>query len=221
MLQATTFQFLTDLSANNHKTWFDANKERYTKAKDNIEQIVSQLLVEMAAYEPALANVTAKDCIMRIFKDVRFAKDKTPYKTNFGAAFSKGGKNFTGAGYYLHLEPNGKSFLGGGVWMPQPDVLKKVRQEIDYNYEEFLGIINNPAFKATYPTIDGEKLKKPPKEYTPDNPAIEYLKLKSFTTFHSIKNDNVLMEQGAVKWIAQTFETMQPFIRFLNRAVEG
>ncbi len=122
-----------------------------------------------------------------------------------------------GAGYYLHIEP-GKSFIGGGMWQPEAPMLKAVRQEIDYNFKEFEGIINNKAFKKLYKHVDGDKLVKNPQGYSEDNPAIEYLKLKSFTVGTPI-DDADLTKKGLAKKIITAYDTMKPFVDFLNRAV--
>jgi uncharacterized protein (TIGR02453 family) len=125
-----------------------------------------------------------------------------------------------GAGFYFHLEPNGKSFIGGGMWMPEAPILKNIRQEIDYNFDEFKQIIEEKNFKKFYPSIEGESLKKAPKEYTPENPAIEYLKKKSFTVGYNIKNDVDLLDKKLVQDLEKKLVVMQPFIDFLNRAMD-
>src|SRR4051812_13218438 len=119
MLHAATFSFIEKLAKNNNKPWFDEHRNDYAAAKEDFESLVAEVLNGLAANEPAFKEQKAKDCIFRIFRDVRFSKDKTPYKAHFGAFFSKGGRKFPGAGYYLHLEPGGKSFAGGGLWVPE------------------------------------------------------------------------------------------------------
>lgn len=218
MLLPSTLSFLSDLAANNNKPWFDANRGRYAEAKTDFEIFVGGILKTLAKTEPAFAEQHAKDCIFRIFRDVRFAKDKSPYKANFGAFFAKGGKKDTGAGYYIHIEP-GKGFAGGGLWMPEPPVLKAVRQEIDYNFDEFKNIINDKKFKKYFKTIEGESAKKAPQGYTEDNPAISYLKMKSFTT-HTPVADKDITSKSFSKQVTDSFETMKPFIDFLNRGME-
>jgi uncharacterized protein (TIGR02453 family) len=155
---------------------------------------------------------------MRIFRDVRFSKDKTPYKTNFGAGFSKGGRKSPLGGYYLHIEPGGKCFAGGGMWQPEPAMLKAVRQEIDYNLDEFNDIIGGKKFKKLFPELQGDQLKKLPQGYTEDNPALEYLKMKSFIVSTNF-GDEEMTQKNIVKNITGVFDTMKPFIDFLNRAV--
>jgi uncharacterized protein (TIGR02453 family) len=219
MLQTTTLDFLRQLKENNDKGWFDDHRKDYEAAKADFEQFVGALMKELVVLEPELANQKAKDCIHRIFRDVRFSKDKSPYKSNFGAVFSRGGRKWSGAVYYLHLEP-GAIFAGGGLWMPEPPVLKAVRQEIDYNFKEFEGILKNKDFRKAFPKLDGDSLQKPPQGYEADNPAIDYLKMKSFTVGSQMK-DEALTGKDAVKKTAGIFTTLRPLVDFLNRPVLG
>ncbi len=160
-----------------------------------------------------------KQCIFRLNRDVRFSKNKDPYKTNFGASFSKGAKKIQTAGYYFHLEP-GENFVGGGLWMPMAPDLNKVRQEIDYCFKEFSSILKKPNFKTTYGDMDNSmKLVRPPKGFEIDNPALEYLKLKSFVVTRSIK-DTELTDKQLVKNVVKDFKTIAPLVHFLNRAIE-
>ena len=218
MLQPETITFLKLLAKNNNKPWFDKHRDDYAAAKENFESVVDELLGGLAKADPAFKEQKAKDCVFRIFRDVRFSKDKTPYKPNFGAFFSRGGRKFPGAGYYLHLEPGGKSFAGGGLWMPEAPILKAVRQEVDYDFKEFKGIIDNKKFKSLFKKIEGEQLKTLPQGYTEDNPAIAYLKLKSFTVMHNLPDES-LSGKDLVKKTGEVFTTMRPFIDFLNRAI--
>ena len=218
MLQATTVTFLGKLSKNNNKPWFDKHRDDYQAAKEDYEVFVTEILAGLSTIEPAFKEQQAKDCIFRIFRDVRFSKDKTPYKAHFGAFFSKGGRKFPGAGFYFHLEPGGKSFAGGGLWVPEAPLLKAVRQEIDYNFDEFSTIIGNKKFKTLFKEINGEQLKTLPQGYTADNPAIEYLKMKSYTVSCNIPDADIL-GKVVVRKTMDVFTTMQPFINFLNRSL--
>ncbi len=217
MLQKSSIQFLSQLAENNNKPWFDAHKDEYLKVKEDFEALVTSVLAGLTEMDQVFVDRKAKDCIMRIYRDVRFSKDKSPYKTNLGAGFGMGGGKNTGAGYYLHIQP-GKSFAGGGMWQPEGPALKAIRQEIDYNFEEFSNIVDNKKFKKLFTQIDGEKLVKVPKGYAEDNPAIEYLKLKSFTVGTAI-SDKDITGKNAVGIIMEAFSTMKPFVDFLNRAV--
>jgi uncharacterized protein (TIGR02453 family) len=161
--------------------------------------------------------------MFRINRDVRFSKDKSPYKNNFGASMNKGGKQSVNtAGYYFHFQP-GRSFAGGGIWMPAPDDLKKIRQEIDYNYADFKKIISSKKFKTVYGDLSTDKefkLSRIPKGYEQSNPAAEYLKLKSFITMISLK-DTDLTSPDLVKQTVTAFAALQPLIEFINRSLEG
>lgn len=220
MLQAATLEFLTDLDQNNNKPWFDANRKRYEAAKKDFEQFVGALLEANLEQLPELEGRKAKDCIFRIFKDVRFSKDKTPYKNNFGAGFGKGEKSAHGAGFYLHLQPGGNSFMGGGIWQPEAMHLKAIRQEIDYNLKEFKSIVESPSFKKTFKGLDTtDKLKKKPQGYEEDNPAIEYLKLKSFTAGARL-TDKELLSKNSIARITDIVAEMKPLVSFMNRAID-
>jgi uncharacterized protein (TIGR02453 family) len=219
MLNQQTLKFIKDLVAHNNKAWFDANKERYLQAKDDFEIFITGLLKKLAVLEPALADQKAGDFIYRIYRDVRFSKDKTPYKGHFGAYFSRGGRSYPGAGYYIHIEPGGKSFIGGGLWMPEPSLLKSVRQEIDYNFKEFEQIVKGKKFAKTFGEINGEKLKKFPAGYDAENPAIEYLKMKSFTAGHHL-DDEELTQKNFTSKAAEVFAVIKPLVDFLNRPLD-
>lgn len=218
MLQKSTLQFLRDLAAHNDKSWFDEHRDAYQIAKADMEQFVDALLLALIPMEPALAGQKGKDAIYRIFRDVRFSKDKTPYKNHFGAFFTRGGRKWAGAGYYVHIEP-GAVFAGGGLWMPQGALLKATRQEIDYSFEEFQGILKEKSFAKYFKQIEGESLRKPPQGYEADNPAIEYLKKKSFTVGTKI-DEELLTSKKAIPELVKIFSAMHPLILFLNRGVE-
>lgn len=215
MLQKNTLKFLKDLKEHNTKEWMDEHRKIYETAKQDYESFVGSLIPILAKYEPAIGDLTPKQCTFRINRDIRFSQDKSPYKTNFGAAFSRQGKKLPDAGYYFHLEP-GQSFVGGGIWMPDGPLLKKIRQEIDYNFSEFERIVTAKSFKKMFGEIDGEKLKKAPQGYDESNPAIEYLKLKSFTVGTSIP-DKELTSSSLLNTCEKVFGEMKPFIDFLNQ----
>lgn len=219
MLQPATIAFLQQLAANNNKAWFDAYRDEYLIAKEDFEKFISALLEKLVAIEPAFRDQKAKDCVFRIFRDVRFSKDKTPYKAHFGAYLSKGGRKYEGGGYYIHVEPGGKSFAGGGLWMPEPSLLKKVRQEIDYNFDEFKSILQEKSFKKYFSRLEGEQLKTLPQGYAADNPAIEFLKMKSFTVGHNFDDKEIASHTFLTKSV-NVFTAMRPLVEFLNRAMD-
>jgi uncharacterized protein (TIGR02453 family) len=219
MITKDSMQFLDDLRENNNKVWFDTNRKRYEAMKADYLGLAQRLLDALKPHDIGLELVTAKECIFRINKDIRFSKDKSPYKTNLGIALHPGGKRMNSAAYYLHLE-RGHSFIGGGLWMPEAALLGKVRKEINYFYDDLLAILNDKTFKSTYGDLSTEdgKLSRPPKGYEIDNPAIEYLKLKSFTVGKSIKDADIINPKYFDQVVAD-FITLKPLLGFINRGL--
>lgn len=211
------FNFLSELARNNNKEWFDLHRKDYEEVKLTIKLFTQNLIQEIATFDRDIAHLEAKDCLFRINRDVRFSKNKAPYKTNLGIYLSPDGKKGIKSGYYVHLEPGNAAFAGG-IYAPDATALKKIRQEIDYNFKGFKSIILQANFKKTFGTVSGERLKKAPKDYPTDHPAIEYLKLKSFTVWHPVA-DHQFSEKDIVKNAAKTFKIMYPFHQFLNEAV--
>ncbi|RYY57753.1 MAG: DUF2461 domain-containing protein [Chitinophagaceae bacterium] len=221
MFQPNTIKFLRALAKNNNKPWMDANRGAFETAKADYAGFIQQAIDAFGKKEPKIANLVAKDCMFRINRDIRFAKDKSPYKTNLGASINQGGKKSPAAGYYFHLQP-GQSFTGGGVWMPEPADLKKIRQEIDYNLKEFNSIVTSKSFRKVYGELasgDEYKLSRVPKGYEPDNPGAEYIKLKSFLGTLSL-TDAQLTDKSLLKTTVNAFEALKPLVDFLNQAME-
>jgi uncharacterized protein (TIGR02453 family) len=221
MLQSSTLNYIRKLSKNNNKTWFEENRLLFNNAKDDFEKLVQHILTEFGKIDEDIAPLQSKDCIFRQYRDVRFSKDKTPYKQHMGASFDRGGKKSGFAGYYLHMEPGNRSMAGGGIWMPEAAALKKIRQEIDYNWDEFKSIIDEPNFRRTYGDLEqGEyKLSREPKGYEKDNPAIEYLKLKSLVATQRI-TDEELVSEGVQQKIINALTALMPLVKFINRSLE-
>ncbi|RTL49981.1 MAG: TIGR02453 family protein [Sphingobacteriales bacterium] len=222
MLQLSTLRFLQHLAKHNNKEWFNKNRVKYDAARADFIAFTTQILSGFSKVEPDLLPLHPKDCIFRINRDVRFSTNKSPYKTNMGAAFSKGGKKSILAGYYFHLEP-GKSFVGGGLWMPEKEVIQKVRQEIDYCWDEWESLIKAKPFRQQYGDLSREEgmfLQREPKGYNKDNPAIAYLKLKSWIATKPLSDED-LTNKVLLQKVIRAFEALQPVIHFLNRAIEG
>jgi len=221
MLTSATLKFLKNLKKNNNKPWFDVHRSEYEDAKNDFEHFIQAVINRHAKNDSDLKELIAKKCMFRINRDIRFSKDKSPYKTNFGASMDKGGKKSGLAGYYFHLEP-AKSFLGGGLWMPQPEALKKVRQEIDYCYHEFQKIMSVKKFKVVFGELytgEGVQLAKVPQGFEKENPAAPFLKFKSWLVISDIK-DADLTAKNLVSRTVEAFSLMQPFIKFLNRPLD-
>lgn len=221
MLQTTTIKFLKDLKKNNNKPWFDANRGKYEDAKKDFGEFIQSVIDRHSKNDGSIKELKAKDCLFRINRDIRFSKDKTPYKTNMGASINRGGKKSIFAGYYFHLEP-GESFAGGGIWIPMPPELKKVRQEIDYNLDEFKKIITSKKFRSVYGELyKGEdvSLSKVPQGFEKDNPAGDYLKLKSFLAMKKFKEADIA-SKDLEKQVLEAFNALQPLVEFINKALE-
>lgn len=218
MIQRSTLSFLKDLKKNNNKVWFDKNKPRYEEAKKNMEMLVEAFLVKLAAADKRYSKLKAKNCVFRIYRDVRFSPDKTPYKTHLGAGISPGGKKVHEAGYYLHIEA-GKSFLAGGIWLPDKDMLKKIRQEIVYNGKKIHKILDDKTFKKYYGALDKEyKLSRPPKGYDKAHPDIELLKYNSYIVWHKF-NDKDATSASFIKELEKGARILKPMLDFLDEAV--
>lgn len=220
MLQASTLTFLSQLHKNNNKPWFEANRKKYENAKADFLQLVEKSIHVIGEFDNTITPLEPKKCIFRINRDVRFSKDKSPYKNNMGASLNKGGKKIQNAGYYLHVEPN-NSFIAGGIYMPMPPELNKVRQEIDYNYKEWKAIVEGKMFKKTFANgVEGiASLQRPPKGYYETNPAIHYLKMKSYIVSVALKNEE-LTDKKLIKKIETICKQIKPMLNFLNDAIE-
>ncbi|WP_228457577.1 MULTISPECIES: DUF2461 domain-containing protein [Chryseobacterium] len=218
MMSATispkVFDFLNQLTVNNNREWFTENKNLYTESQENVIAFLEDLIKEMSGFDEELGKIDAKKSLFRIYRDTRFSKDKIPYKTNFGASLGMG-KGSQKGGYYLHLEP-GKSFIAGGIYMPESSVLKELRKEISLYGEDFLKVINNKEFKKYFQDLDqDDKLKKIPQGFEKEDPMREYLKLKSFIVVYNLKDEEVF-DKNAVKNLAKIFKVMKPLNDFLN-----
>jgi uncharacterized protein (TIGR02453 family) len=210
--------FLSELSLNNNKEWFHGNKQKYLKAKDEFEILVNLLLAEISTFDKKVSGVQAKDCIFRIYRDIRFSPDKTPYKTNFGAYMVRGGRKSGFAGYYFHIEPK-NLFLAGGIYMPPPNVLKAIRDDIYNNIEEFKEIINQQKFREHFGAITGSKLTSAPKGFPKGFEDIDLLKFKDYNVVKELTTKDI-SNSDFIKTASEVFEAMVPLNKFLNHAVE-
>jgi uncharacterized protein (TIGR02453 family) len=218
MINAETLNFIKDVADNNDRDWFAANKDRYEAARADVLGFIEELIPLLAATDPTFSiDTPAKKCLMRIYRDVRFSKNKDPYKNNYGISLNVKSNGVPNPEYYLHLQP-GKSFFGVGFWMPEAPVLKKIREEIDYNTEEFLEIINADSFNKTFSLSKEDSLKNAPKGYEIDHPQIDLLKLKSFIAIYPF-TDKEILNTGILNKLKSAFENIQPFVLFLRNAV--
>lgn len=209
--------FLQDLKENNNREWFHDNKNRYLLAKDEFEAFIEDLLPGMSVIDKGLLGLEPKKCVFRIYRDVRFSKDKAPYKTNMGAAMTKGGRKSPCATYYVHVEP-GSAFAGGGIWMPQGPALKAMRQEVYYNADEFKKIIDTAGFNKYFGEMMGDKLKRPPRDFPADFPDIELLKYKNYVVGHNM-DDSIITDDSFSNYLLGVFKALYPYNAFINRAL--
>ena len=204
-----TLDYLLDLRFNNNKPWFDENRERYQHALANFEALVADILRQFAPVED-LGDTTVKECLFRINRDIRFTKDKTPYKSHLSAHIGKGGRKGSGRSYYVHVEPGG-SFIAGGVYAPEPEQLKRIRAAIAADNGKKLNVIlAKKDFKRYFGKLDGEALKTAPKGYDSDHPAIDLLKHKQFVAFHKLDDEDVLKDDFAAHVIT-VCKALKPF----------
>jgi len=217
IIEKPTLAFLKDLRKNNNRDWFKTNKPRYEEAKDNVEGFLDALIQKVAKWDPSIGHHTGKSVMFRIYRDVRFSKDKSPYKTHFGAHISGAEKKsdiHSRAGYYIHIGA-GDSMIAGGAYMPQGPWIKNIRAAIDTNPAELKKILNKKAFKDTFGEIEGDKLKTAPKGYPKDHPEIELLRHKSFHVAHGCSDKEVL-DIGFVNHAVKVCKTLYPFDEWLN-----
>jgi uncharacterized protein (TIGR02453 family) len=216
MLQKSTLDFLRKLKKNNKREWFNANKQLYEDAKYDFEKFAGDMIDVICKFDKSLMGLDPKDCMFRIYRDVRFSKDKSPYKKNMGAVMYEGGRNSTKAGYYFHLAPGG-CFFAGGMHMPGPDQLLLIRQAIYGRFKEFQKILNDKEYKKYFDGIEGEKLKTAPKGFPKDHPSTEYLKYKGFIAYSEIEDTKVL-SKSFTDIASKVFKAMKPLLDFLNKS---
>jgi len=212
--------FLKELKANNNREWFAAHKDSYLEAKKNFEELVTILIPKLGEFDEEVKYLTPSECIYRIYRDVRFSPDKSPYKTYFGAYMAPcGGRKSILGGYYVHLEA-GSCMLGGGIYCPEPDALKKIRLSVYENYDELEEILNDPQFVSVFGKMySDESLKKAPAGFPADFKGMEYLKFKHFLASHFLTDSAVLKEDLTV-YAPKVFKALRPFNRFFNEVLE-
>jgi uncharacterized protein (TIGR02453 family) len=220
MLSKETLQFLEDLKANNNRDWFLDNKKRYEIFKKDYHKLVSDFLDAMKPLDASLEMLEIKNCTFRINRDIRFSKDKSPYKAHLGVWLSAGAKGQNRSGYYVHIE-KGSSFIAGGFYSPEAEDLKKVRKEIAFFHDDLDAILNDKNFKKEFGNLDfneSNALKNPPRGYEKEHPAIEFLKLKSFTASQKFDIAEVT-KKDFVAVMSQKLIALKPFNEFINRAL--
>ena len=214
-------EFLTELKDNNNKAWFDAHKSQYLEAKSEFEAAVQQFIDGMVKVDPSVAGLTVKDCVYRIYRDVRFSNDKTPYKTHMGAFLCPHGRNSNYAGYYMHIEAHGSDYIGGhilaaGSYMPTPKQLESIRTEILDNSEEFMATISDAK---GFVMENNSKLQRVPKGFPADFKYADMLKYKDYSIYKTLSDRDILAPDFIGRVVADLSLTV-PFITTLNKAID-
>ena len=214
----TVFDFLSLLEENNDRDWFHKNKNLYQAALKNVQDFAAKLIAEITSFDSSVGNLEAKDTIFRIYRDVRFSSDKSPYKTHFGVFIAPNGKKSNDAGYYLHLQ-NNMSILGGGLWCPENALLKKIREEIYYAPEDLVQILENKQFKSTFgKLVSLENLKRPPKGYGTEFEHIQLLQYRHYTVEKKVSNKEIF-DDKFLELSIETFKTMFPMVDYFNKII--
>lgn len=213
-----SLEFLKGLEKNNNREWFQANRKKYEAARTEILAFVELLAAGIGKFDPELGPVDPKRALFRINRDIRFSLDKSPYKTNFGAFLARGGKKSGFAGYYFHIEPGG-CFIAGGIYHPEPEILKKVRQEIFENPEEFQEIISGKTFREYFGELYDDRLKTPPRGFPRDFAQIDLLRYKSYIVSRDLP-ESLLEGEGLLKETLRGMRLAYPLVRFINYALE-
>jgi uncharacterized protein (TIGR02453 family) len=218
MLAKETLDFLKKLDKNNNRFWFQANKKAFDAAQDNMTAFAGYLIGEIGKFDDAVADIDPKTCVFRIYRDVRFSKDKSPYKLNLGAYISPGGRKSMLPGYYFHLQP-GASFVAGGKHIPDGPETLSIRNAIASKTDEFLKIVNRKGYSDAFGKMYGESLKSAPKGFDPDHKAIDYLKLKEFMAYTELHDDQYLTSAEFPKHLVKLMKEMYPLVAFLRKAL--
>ncbi|MBW9231911.1 DUF2461 domain-containing protein [Leptospira santarosai] len=217
MLRPSTLDFLKKLAKNN-KPWLEKNKDLFIEAKADFENVITELIVGLAKLNPSLAEVDPKKCIFRIHRDVRFSKNKEPYKTNFGASIGATGKDLGKPLFYLHVQPGGESFLAGGLYMPDSPTLKKVREHIVEDSKSLKKVVQEKKFAKEFGGLTDMKLKTAPKGFPKDHPDLEWIQYTSYIVEKKL-NDADLLARNFIKNTIESYKILQPFLKYLNGAI--
>ena len=212
-ITSDNFEFLKELGLNNNREWFTENKKRYEANLKNIVVFADALLAKMNEHD-VLETPTGKKSLFRIYRDVRFSKDKSPYKTHWSGSFRRATQLRRG-GYYFHIQPGNQSFIGGGFWEPNKEDLQRIREEIAADPSEMRQILSNPNFIKTFGALQGEQLKTAPKGFDKEHPAIDLLRYKQFI-FSRNFTDKEVLQPNFLEQANQTFQHMRPFFDYMS-----
>lgn len=205
------FHFLKQLAQNNNRDWFKDNKNLHDNSKKAVLKFAEQLFHQLKK-----DNNLDEFKVFRIYRDIRFSKNKTPYKTHFGIGFHREKPKFRG-GYYLHLEP-GNSFIAAGFWQPNKDDLLRIRKEIELDHENFIKVTAEKSLVKSWNTLKGEQLKTAPKGFDKSHPAIKLLRFKQFIYSQEI-SDSELVNTKFDKFLINEFKSIYPFLNYMSEVL--
>ncbi len=212
------FQFLKELGANNNREWFNEHRDMYENARTEFDNLLTAIINRISLFDESIRGVQASDCTYRIYRDTRFSPDKTPYKNHFGGYINGKGKKSDHCGYYVHIQEGYCMLAGGSYCLPAP-VLKAVREAIYENIDEYISIVEAPAFKQYFPVIGDDFLKTAPKGFPKDFEHIDYLKCKQYTCAYMVP-DNFFTSPQLLDRTEEVFRQMKPFADFLNYTID-
>jgi uncharacterized protein (TIGR02453 family) len=212
-ISKSDFNFLTELEKNNNRDWFTENKGTYQASLDNIISFADEVLVKLNRHD-VIETLNGKKSLFRIYRDVRFSKDKSPYKTHWAGGYKRASKERRG-GYYFQIAPNNNTFIAGGFWAPNKDDLQRIREEIAVDDQELREILNDKTFVKTFNSLEGEQLKSAPKGFDKDHKAIDLLRFKQFIFTKNFSDEEVLSANFADK-VDETFKAMRPFFDYMS-----
>jgi uncharacterized protein (TIGR02453 family) len=209
--------FLVDLNRNNNKEWFDENRVRYEETRKKFLYLTEVIINEVRSFDHTIEFLEPNKCMFRLYRDVRFSNNKQPFKTNYGSFIARGGRSAGNPGYYFQIQP-GESFLSGGVYMPQPDMLKAIRNQIYNHPEEFIEILEETEFKARFALFSDDKLKTAPKGYPKDWEFIDLVRYRSYAPFRTIGEEE-LFSTELLENIINDFKILHRFNQYLYEAI--
>jgi uncharacterized protein (TIGR02453 family) len=212
--------FLADLAENNEKAWFEVHRSEYQALREDFAAFIGQVIGRIAEWDEGLRWKDPKDCLFRIYRDVRFSNDKSPYKTTFSAHISEQNRRGGPPGYYLEIDHTGTMLAAGGIWMPEPKTLARLRDSIAEHPQRLEKVLRSRGFKKTFGDLQGDRLTRPPRGYSDVTPLIEYIKLKSFIVWRE-RDARTIPHDEALAWLTGSFRTARPLVDWVRTSLQG
>jgi uncharacterized protein (TIGR02453 family) len=213
-------EFLAKLAENNRREWFEARRPEYQALRDQFTAFIGEVIERTADFDERVRWKDPKDCLFRIYRDVRWSADKSPYKTTFSAYVSEQNRRGAPPGYYLEVDEKGTLLAAGGIWMPPPEPLARIRASIAEHPERLQRVLRSRGFKKTFGEMQGDRLTRPPRGYTAETPLIEYIKLKSYIVWRET-DARALSHEAALAYVVDSFRTARPLVDWVRAILEG